>query len=237
MRCHRHAAPQLSRRRIGSIHSSAVEARHPVYDTTMKPIEVGESYDTLADHWNGDQFPRHNGIEQHERAIAFVERRGAAIDIGCGSSGRILDLLLHSGFEPEGLDISQRMIELARRRHPRVTFHHADICQWSFPRKYDFISAWDSIWHIPLHEHESVMPRMLDALAPGGVCIFTTGGIDEPSETRDAHMGPPMYHSTPGIPRILEIIGHSGCVCRHLEYDNYPDLHVYVIAQKRDGAD
>lgn len=45
-------------------------------------------------------------------------------------------------------------------------------------------------------------------------------------------MGVPMYHSAPGIPALLEIIGRSGCVCRHLEYDQYPELHMYIIAQK-----
>lgn len=198
----------------------------------MKPVDIGRSYDTLADHWNSDDFPRDNGIEQHKRAIAFVKDRRTAIDIGCGSSGRILQLLLDAGFEPEGVDISARMIELARQRHPQVTFHHADICQWRLPRQYDLISAWDSIWHIPLHEHERVMRKLLAGLSPQGVCIFTTGGVDTAEETQDAAMGVPMYHSAPGIPTLLNMLADAGCVCRHLEYDQLPESHVYVIAQK-----
>ncbi len=198
----------------------------------MNPEDVGKSYDFIADHWNSDRFPRENGIEQHRRAIAFVRHCGKALDVSCGSSDRIIDLLLNHGFEPEGLDIAEKMIDLAKRRHPQIIFHHADICPWEFPKTYDFISAWDSIWHIPLEEHERVLSKILAALSPGGVCIFTTGGVDEASETRDAAMGPQMYHSAPGIPVILEIIARSGAVCRHLEYDQYPELHVYVIAQK-----
>lgn len=203
----------------------------------MKPKDVGKSYDSIADRWNCEKFPRQNGIKQHKRAIAFVEHRNAALDIGCGSSGRILDLLLDHEFEPEGLDISERMIELAMRRHPQLTFHHADICEWIFPQEYDFISAWDSIWHVPLNEHERVMRKVLAALSPGGVYIFTTGGVDKPSETQDSAMGPPMYHSALGIPRTLEILANSGCVCRHLEFDNHPDSHVYLIAQKLENPD
>ena len=203
----------------------------------MNPKDIGKSYDSLADHWNSDRFPRDNGIEQHRRAIAFVDHCSKALDIGCGSSGRILDLLLHHGFEPEGLDISEKMIDLAMRRHPQINFYNADICQWEFAKKYDFISAWDSIWHIPLCEHKRVLSKVLAALSPEGVCIFTTGGVDEPSETRDSAMGPPMYHSAPGIPKILEIIAESGCVCRHLEYDHHPEPHVYVIAQKMEKTE
>ena len=116
----------------------------------MNPIEVARSYDQLADQWNSDSYPRDYGIRQHERAIAFLKEKRTALDIGCGSSGRIIDLLMRHGFDVEGLDLSQRMIELAKKRHPSVTFHHVDICEWDCLRKYDLISAWDSIWHVPL---------------------------------------------------------------------------------------
>ena len=198
----------------------------------MKPSDLAKSYDQLADHWNSDAFPRANGIEQHERAIAFVGRKGRALDVGCGSSGRMIDLLQDHGFEVEGLDLSDRMIELARQRHPTVTFHHADICQWQLPSTYDFISAWDSIWHIPLAEQEPVLRKLCQGLTAGGVFIFTTGGLDAPSEKVDSAMGPQMYYSVLGIPNLLKLLSESGCICRHLEYDQYPELHVYVIAQK-----
>jgi SAM-dependent methyltransferase len=204
----------------------------------MDPSEVANSYDVLAERWNSPAFARSNGIAQHERAIAFLERRAAradaagfALDIGCGSSGRFIDLLRSHGFEVEGIDVSPRMLELARQRHPDVRFHQADICQWQLPRQYDFISAWDSIWHLPLAAQEPVLNRILTGLTPGGVCIFTTGGVDAPEEKTDTAMGPPMYYSVLGIPRTLEVIANAGCICRHLEYDQYPEQHLYLIVQ------
>jgi trans-aconitate methyltransferase len=198
----------------------------------MTPAEIAQSYDQLADQWNSDAFPRENGIKQHERAIAFAKNRRCALDVGCGSSGRILDLLQSHGFEVEGLDISPRMIELAQRRHPTVMFHHADICEWELPKKYDLISAWDSIWHVPLSQQERVLKKLLNGLSPGGICIFTMGGLDAPSEKVDSAMGPQMYYSVLGIPDTLKLLSDAYCVCRHLEYDQYPELHLYVIAQK-----
>jgi len=198
----------------------------------MTPQEVATSYDAIADRWASEGFSREYGIEQHKRALGFSENRGKALDVGCGSSGRLLDLMISEGFEPEGVDISQRMLGLARQRHPEITFYHEDICEWEIRGKYDFISAWDSIWHIPLEDHQQVLTKLLGALSPDGVLIFSTGGVDSPSETRDSAMGPPMYHSAPGIPRILEWIAQSGCVCRHLEYDQFPELHMYIIVQK-----
>jgi SAM-dependent methyltransferase len=138
----------------------------------MTPSEIAKSYDQLAKQWNSDEFPRGDGIEQHKRAIAFLKERRHALDVGCGSSGRIIDFLISHGFDVEGLDISSRMIELAKQRHPHVTFHHADICAWEFPRKYDFISAWDSVWHVPLRQQEPVLKKILHGLTPGGVYIY-----------------------------------------------------------------
>ena len=93
----------------------------------MNPQETAQSYDALADHWNSDDFHRENGIKQHRRAIRFSSRSGTAIDVGCGSSGRIIELLQSSGFSVEGLDISENMLKHARSRHPDVEFHLADI--------------------------------------------------------------------------------------------------------------
>lgn len=205
----------------------------------MTPAEVASSYDSIAERWASLRFARDNGISQHERALAFLERQERvperprhALDLGCGSSGRFIDLLRSHGFVTEGVDLSTRMLELARQRHPDVIFHQADIGQWELPRRYDFISAWDSIWHLPLMAQAPVLERILAGLTPGGVCIFTTGGLDAPGEKIDAAMGPPMYYSVLGIPGTLDVIRASDCVCRHLEYDQHPELHLYLIVQK-----
>ena len=59
----------------------------------MTPEEIAKSYDQIAGLWSSEEFPRSNGIKQHERAIAFVKEKRHALDIGCGSSGRFIDLL------------------------------------------------------------------------------------------------------------------------------------------------
>jgi SAM-dependent methyltransferase len=198
----------------------------------MKPADIARSYDQLAELWSTHKFSG-NGIAQHERALAFLKNKRYALDAGCGSSGRFIDLLINNAFHVEGLDISNRMIDLARQRHPEITFWNADICDWELPRQYDFISAWDSIWHVPLARQRSVMKKLMESLTPGGVFIFTTPGLDGPTEKVDSAMGPSMYYSGLGIPDTLALLAEAGCICRHLEYDQYPELHVYIIAQRR----
>jgi SAM-dependent methyltransferase len=198
----------------------------------MLPSEVAQSYDRIAARWADSDFDRSNGIEQHERAIGFTSQRGAALDVGCGSSGRFFDLLCSQGFEVEGLDLSPEMLKLARKAHPKITLHQADICDWKASKPYSFISAWDSIWHVPLAQQHSVLLKLCTALTPGGVVIFSAGGVETPGEVRDEHMGVPMYHASLGVPRICSLLAEGGCALRHFEYDQYLQPHVYFIAQR-----
>ena len=198
----------------------------------MKPEDIGQAYNKITHLWESEGFNRNNGIEQHKRAIAFVKSRENALDIGCGCNGRIIDLLIEKGFTPEGIDISSEMVRLARKRHPDVRFYHENIGEWQLPKKYDFITAWDSIWHVPLDQQEKVLAKLFSGLNTGGVCIFSCGGVDEPGDHRDDFMGPEVYYSSLGISGFLKVISDSNCICRHLEYDQYPELHTYFIVQK-----
>lgn len=197
----------------------------------MQPAEIARSYDSIAQQWLEPHLAA-NGIWQHEQALKFRPRGGRALDVGCGCSGRFLWLLESHGYEVEGLDVSAQMIALARTRNPGTTFHHADVCEWVPPRSYDFITAWDSIWHVPLDRSASVLRKLCGALTPGGVFIWTTGGLDGPEEKRDSSMGPPVYYSVLGIPQTLQLVADAGCIYRHLEFDQLPEKHVFLIAQK-----
>ena len=202
----------------------------------MNQQETARSYDALADHWNSDEFHRENGIAQHKRAIRFSSKSGLAIDIGCGSSGRIIDLLQDSGFIVEGLDISQEMLERAQARHADVEFYLADVVKWNFQKKYEFISAWDSVWHVPLEHQEEVLRKLCGGLSSKGILIYTSGGIDVPEEGSNPFLGQPLYHAALGIPKLLKVVSEMDCVCRHLEYDqahkNDIGKHLYLIIQK-----
>lgn len=199
----------------------------------MRPTDVARSYDRIATRWTEPAFDSSNGIEPHRRALAFLARSGgAALDVGCGSSGRIIALLRSQGLKVEGLDISSEMLRLARAAQPQVTFHQADIRNWVLPRRYDFISAWDSIWHVPLSDQRAVLLKLCAGLTDGGVILFSAGGLDAADEHQNEHMGVPMYHATLGVPRILDVLAEGGCLLRHFEFDQRSEAHVYLIAQR-----
>jgi len=99
-------------------------------------------------------------------------------------------------------------------------------------QKYDFITAWDSIWHVPLHAQASVISKLANALNPNGVMIFSFGGLNEPGEHTDDAMGPLMYYSSLGINGYIQVILDNACIIKHFEFDQSPELHAYIGAQK-----
>lgn len=198
----------------------------------MTPHETGKRYDRIADWWWRQPEVSNYGLAQLERALKFAKPTGAALDVGCGSEGRFIRRLLQQGYRVEGLDVAPGMIEIAAKRSPECAFHVADISQWTFPKQYDFISAWDSTFHLPLDLQEPVLKKMCSGLNAGGVLLFTCGGGEEPGEISGSFGGEDLDYSTLGVSGFLKVLHDCGCAVKHLEYDQYPENHVTIIATK-----
>lgn len=201
----------------------------------MHPKDTAARYDRIAQWWQVQHQDSLYGIAQLERAIKFAKldsKKQLAIDIGCGSSGRFIKVLSEHGFKVEGLDVSEEMIALAKQLYPDVTFYQKDICSWNLPKFYSLIVAWDSTFHLPLEMQEPVTKKLCHALESGGVLMFTCGGGYRHGEISGAFQGENFEYSTLGINAFLRILDEQACTCLHLEYDQYPENHVYIIAQK-----
>ncbi|MDO6680089.1 trans-aconitate 2-methyltransferase [Shewanella sp. 4_MG-2023] len=198
----------------------------------MKPIDIGKAYNQITHIWDSQKFDMSNGIVQHKKAISFVKNRGKALDIGCGCTGRFIALLTAEGFVPTGLDVSSEMLYLARKRQPEIHFIQANICEYDLPEKYDFITAWDSIWLVPLTEQRNVLTKIVASLNVGGVFIFSFGGTDKEGFHTDNFMGLEVYYSSLGTNGFVRLFIELGCIIRHLEFDQYPEIHTYLVVEK-----
>ena len=222
--------------RLGSIFATAPAITDEEH--VISPQEIAAAYDQLAVRWVAPDFDQTNGIEAHQRALSWVEgaASAAALDVGCGSNPRIARLLAARGYRVDGVDLSAGMLALARQANVHADLYEADICSWQPPHQYAFISAWDSIWHVPLMAQAAVLQKLCAALQPDGIFIFTFGGLSSAAAHTDASMGVPLYYSTLGVARTLAVVHRSGCVCRHLEYDQSGQPHAVLVVQRIDAG-
>jgi SAM-dependent methyltransferase len=195
----------------------------------MKPARTGGKYDKIARWWHDQHHDSEYGLAQIRRAISYA-RPGPALDVGCGAGGRIVRELTDSGFTVEGIDVSSAMLTIAREQHPELNFTHASITEWQTERRYNLIIAWDSIFHLPLSEHAAVIAKLCRLLAPGGILAYTFG--DATGEHESRWHDDDFYYSSIGIDGNLKAIMDAGCTCAHLELDQYPEKHVFMIARK-----
>ena len=95
----------------------------------MDPAETGKKYDKIAQWWHDNHKNSDYGLAQIKKAISYCTNRGSALDVGCGSGGRVTKELISAGFRSiTGIDVSEKMIELAKANNPDIDFQVQDIC-------------------------------------------------------------------------------------------------------------
>jgi len=170
------------------------------------------------------------GVAQVERALSMVSKGGKALDVGCGAGGRLVRLMKAHGFGVTGIDASAEMIKLAKESHPDDHFFVGDIYQWETDETFDFILAWDSLFHLPLDQQEPVLSKLCKKLSPNGIMIHSFG--DAVGAHIDEWHGQTFHYSSVGVTRNIDILQSHGLSLRHLELDQFPESHVYIISQK-----
>ena len=129
------------------------------------------------------------------------------VDLGCGP-GNSTELLVRRFPQAQvtGIDNSQAMLEAARHQLPGARFTLADISSWTpaaADGAPDLIHANASLQWVGAHE--TLIPRLFAALAPGGVlAIQMPDNRDEPTHR--------LMRELAGLPRFAPHIGDAARV-------------------------
>ena len=128
--------------------------------------------------WNKEEFFS-TGEEEIGRVFSFMERAsirvpcGSFLDFGCGV-GRICRPLRKQFEQGIGVDISPKMIELARTYVPDVEFlvNQNDSLERLEDNSIDFIYSHIVLQHIPNEYQKRYLEEFLRILKPGGLAAF-----------------------------------------------------------------
>ena len=202
-----------------------------MYDDIAR--QISSHYDAIASLWDEELKGSSYGIDALMHAITMCgedKKRRTALDIGCGSGGRMIRALEQHAFQVTGIDCSERMVAMAQSKHPDGTFIHADIMTWNTSERYKLIVAWDSIFHLPFDQQESVVSKLTSLLQQDGILMYTFG--DEIGEHISEWHGRSFYYSSLGIEKNLNILQDHDCRIRHVELDQFPLKHCVLMAKK-----
>ncbi|MCR5106332.1 MAG: class I SAM-dependent methyltransferase [Eubacterium sp.] len=94
-------------------------------------------------------------------------------ELGCGT-GTVTSLLSDAGLRMTGIDLSEDMLSIARRKNPHINFILQDMCTFTVDKKQKaVISVGDSMnYLLKKSQIYSAMKASYNALDKGGVFIF-----------------------------------------------------------------
>ncbi|MHC5906128.1 class I SAM-dependent DNA methyltransferase [Streptomyces sp. S6] len=137
-----------------------------------------DSYDKIAEEYS-EQFPSGLGERPVDRGLvgAFVElvkTRGVepVADLGSGP-GYVTALLNELGVRAFGVDLSPKMVALARKAHPELRFHVGTMTALDLPDEtLGGIFSLFSVIHVPESELPALCAEFHRVLAPGGYVLL-----------------------------------------------------------------
>ncbi len=128
------------------------------------------AYDRIADWRNQRVAEHHYYSEQVRRLVSSLVLPGSRVlEVGCGLGDLLASL---DGPVRVGIDLSPRMIEIARQRHPQLDLRVVDVERGPLPEgPFDAIVLSDAIGH--LGDIQCALERLRGLLAPGGRIVLT----------------------------------------------------------------
>lgn len=126
-------------------------------------------------------YDRYWGEEYHAQALPIVEQlllsrlpaSARVLDVCCGT-GKFTRKVRRKGFRVTGIDVSEAMLDYARRNVPDVEFIRQDVRSLSLGRKFSAAySVFESLNHVPdLRDLQSAFSCVRQHLKRGGLFLF-----------------------------------------------------------------
>lgn len=125
-----------------------------------------------------------------------VPTTDSVLELGCGT-GRILEIISNTFNTSAGIDISEPMLEFAKKRLPSTDFYTMDMTTFSLPGQFNLIySLYDSINHLlDYTDWERMFHQVHKHLTAEGIAIFD---MNTPSRLARLSVFPPLIRELEG---------------------------------------
>ncbi len=171
-------------------------------------LETIETYNRGAEHF-AQEFdslgPRKSDIA---KAFSYINKTNPkVVELGCGN-GRDAKEILAWTTDYTGVDVSTRLLDIARMGNPEANFVADDLETFEFPAGIDLIYASASLLHSDMDTLTRVIRRAHTALNPGGIIFISLKEGSYHCEVKTDIIGTrTFYYYTPKDIRLISPLG------------------------------
>ena len=196
---------------------------------------VEDGYDKIAQLYHLRRIDRFWTVAPDIEALTQRLAPGSAIlDVGCGS-GYIASILESKGYHVTGIDISSKILDLAKANSPHSIFFKMDMKRLNFPNEsFDCVVCLYSIFHVPRRYHLGILKRFRRVLRSKGLLAVHMGWKEWVGIEEDWLGGRvPMYWSHYGRGKNLSLIQKAKLEVILSKPSRQKDgTHLFVLARK-----
>ncbi len=193
---------------------------------------VKKGYDKVAPYFKMFRNLFHNEQEL-KYLVELLPENAQVLDVGCGMGIPVARYLVQQGYSVTGVDISEKMLELAKQNVPEADFHLYDMNDLDFPdTSFNGITAIYSLFHVPKEKHFKIFQNFHRMLRTKGILFFCVGpeGGDDVSVFLDKAE---MFWSNYPPEKTLSLIKSAGFEIIFDEIlDRGDELQYWVFARK-----
>ncbi len=168
-----------------------------------------------------------------EEFVNLLPKNAKVLDVGCGAGVPVTNFLVEAGFDVTGVDFSEGMLGLARKRVPKARFINKNMLKLGFKdNSFDGLTAFYSIIHVPRERHVSLFRSFHRILKPKGIMLICLGSDEW--EAVDEYYGTEMFWSYYGPERSLRLVKDAGF---RIIYDRNltrrGERHYWILAENK----
>lgn len=141
------------------------------------------AWDYLAARYSSPYMSHQGFAAEFTSYCELLQPGSTVLDLGCGTGLPFDRLLIERGFAVTGVDISQRMIDVAQHNVPEATYSCGSITDVEFDEQFDGVLAVYSLLSLDLQSCLIACEKASLALRNGG---FLFVAVNEPIDDRPA---------------------------------------------------
>lgn len=155
---------------------------------------VYEQYNNIAEWFDNHRSRDFFEKPYFDKVISLLEPHAKILDIGCGMGEPIAEYFIKQGFQVTGIDGSEKLIQLAKKRFPTTQFIVQDMRTLALNEKFNCLIAWHSFFHLNKEEQKKMFDIFAAHIKQNGILIFTSG--PDAGEEWSNNGGELLYHAS-----------------------------------------